>query len=160
MTFKPRRVVVPKPVFETVSLPLTSNSPPGFTVPNPTLPLLSTINDVPVDEPMTNSGLPATDETEKMASGVLEPIESDGVPPDMEKAVDVELATLSELVPILNMPSVLVKNQFLAFVEALLSVRNIYGVFDATSSVLKLFGVFVPSPSEVMLLSQKKSLLF
>ena len=54
----PERVVVPKPVLETISFPFTSKRPAGETVPIPTFPLPSIIKCVTVDEPIKNSGTP------------------------------------------------------------------------------------------------------
>src|SRR3989344_4780810 len=54
-------------------IPTTSNIPAGVLVPIPTLPFLSTMNDVPVDEPIVNAGSPAIEFTDSFANGVLVP---------------------------------------------------------------------------------------
>src|SRR5437868_5896453 len=94
--FKPERVVVPKPRLETVSFPFTSKSPAGLTTPTPTLPNLSTINDVAVVEPITNATEFAVEFTESCPSGVELPIPKLPVDVNVDVAVPPKYAVYAD----------------------------------------------------------------
>ena len=77
-----------------LATPWIAKSEPGVEVPIPTEPFLSTMNDVPVDEPMTNWGTPAVELMDSLANGVEVPSPK-RVLVSSQKKEDVELACVS-----------------------------------------------------------------